>query len=59
MDSYNFMTPTNEGQTRYYWCQLRDIRPEGEKLSNMMREDVQHAFEEDHCPYRPADGGKA
>jgi vanillate O-demethylase monooxygenase subunit len=47
MDSYNFMTPTTEGQTRYYWFQLRNIRPEDETLSKMMCEDVQHAFEED------------
>jgi len=47
MDSYNFMTPTDEGRTRYYWFQLRKIRPDDEELSKMMSEDVQHAFEED------------
>ena len=47
MDSYNFMTPTTETETRYYWFQLRNIRPKDEALSQMMSEDVQHAFEED------------
>ncbi len=47
MDSYNFMTPTTAGKTRYYWFQMRNIRPDDEALSKMMTEDVQHAFEED------------
>ena len=49
MDSYNFMTPTTEGQTRYYWFQLRNIRPDDEALSKMMTQGVQHAFEEDRA----------
>lgn len=47
MDSYNFMTPTTETETRYYWFQLRSIRPEDKALSQLMTDDVQHAFEED------------
>lgn len=43
------MTPTTEGKTRYYWFQLRNIRPEDEALSKMMSEDVQHAFAEDRA----------
>ena len=49
MDSYNFMTPTTETETRYYWFQLRNLRPSDEALSTMMSEDVQHAFEEDRA----------
>ena len=49
MDSYNFMTPTTETETRYYWFQLRNIRPDDEELSKMMSEDVRHAFEEDRA----------
>ena len=49
MDSYNFMTPTTDKQTRYYWFQLRNIRPDDAALSQMMTEDVQHAFEEDRA----------
>lgn len=47
MDSYNFMTPETDGRTRYYWFQLRNIRPDDEALSKMMSDDVKHAFEED------------
>ncbi|WP_436398837.1 aromatic ring-hydroxylating dioxygenase subunit alpha [Roseobacter sp. S98] len=49
MDSYNFMTPTNAHQTRYYWFQLRNIRPDDAELSAMMSADVQKAFEEDRA----------
>ncbi len=47
MDSYNFMTPETGTRTRYYWFQLRNIRPDDAALSNMMSDDVKHAFEED------------
>jgi vanillate O-demethylase monooxygenase subunit len=47
MDSYNFMTPETSGRTRYYWFQLRNIRPDDAELSEMMSADVKHAFEED------------
>ncbi|MBZ0128115.1 MAG: aromatic ring-hydroxylating dioxygenase subunit alpha [Rhodobacteraceae bacterium] len=47
MDSFNFMTPTTQSETRYYWFQLRNIRPDDAELSRMMSDDVQHAFEED------------
>lgn len=49
MDSYNFMTPTTENKTRYYWFQLRNIRPDDQELSKMMSDDVQQAFEEDRA----------
>ncbi|MGI9348236.1 MAG: RHO alpha subunit C-terminal catalytic domain-containing protein, partial [Amylibacter sp.] len=47
MDSYNFMTPVTESKTRYYWFQLRNIRPDDSALSQLMTDDVQQAFEED------------
>ncbi len=47
MDSYNFMTPVTDSTTRYYWFQLRNIRPDDEELSKMMSAGVQKAFEED------------
>lgn len=49
MDSYNFMTPSTETETRYYWFQLRNIRPDDAELSAMMSADVRHAFEEDRA----------
>lgn len=49
MDSYNFMTPVTDRQTRYYWFQLRNVRPDDDDLSEMMSEDVREAFEEDRA----------
>lgn len=49
MDSFNFMTPTTAGQTRYYWFQLRNIRPDDAELSALMSKDVKDAFEEDRA----------
>ena len=47
MDSYNFMTPVDENQTRYYWFQIRNVKPDSEALSEIMSKGVKHAFEED------------
>lgn len=49
MDSLNFMTPETGRTTRYYWFQLRNIRPDDAALSEMMSEDVRQAFEEDRA----------
>ncbi len=59
MDSLNFMTPTTAGKTRYYWFQLRNIRPDDAALSQMMSEDVQHAFEEDRAVLNAVQAGMA
>ena len=47
MNSYNFMTPVDEHNTRYYWFQLRNIKPDDKSLSEIMSEGVRSAFEED------------
>ena len=47
MDSYNFMTPVDEHRTRYYWFQLRNIKPDDDSVSRVMSEGVTSAFEED------------
>ena len=47
MNSYNFMTPVNESQTRYFWFQTRNFDPQDESVSRQFDEDVRHAFEED------------
>lgn len=49
MDSYNFMTPVTETETRYYWFQLRNIRPDDAALSELMSDGVRAAFEEDRA----------
>ena len=40
MDSYNFMTPTTETETRYYWFQLRNIRPDDEEFVLMEKDEA-------------------
>ncbi|NNE52715.1 MAG: aromatic ring-hydroxylating dioxygenase subunit alpha [Sulfitobacter sp.] len=57
MDSYNFMTPVTEGETRYYWFQLRNIRPDDAALSEVMSNDVREAFEEDRAVLREVQKG--
>ncbi len=47
MDSYNFMTPVDERRTRYYWFQMRNVRPNDDEVSRIMSEGVRTAFEED------------
>jgi len=47
MDSYNFMTPVDENQTRYFWFQVRNVKPDSEELSQIMSKGVKNAFEED------------
>jgi phenylpropionate dioxygenase-like ring-hydroxylating dioxygenase large terminal subunit len=47
MDSYNFLTPINAKQTRYFWFQLRNFAPDDESVSKSFADDVKEAFEED------------
>ncbi len=46
------MTPVSEVETRYYWFELRNIRPNDDALSKMMSADVEKAFEEDRAVLR-------
>ena len=47
MDSYNFITPETETTSRYYWFQLRNVRPDDAALSDAMSAAVLAAFSED------------
>jgi phenylpropionate dioxygenase-like ring-hydroxylating dioxygenase large terminal subunit len=47
MDSYNFITPIDADNTRYFWFQMRNFSPHDARVSKMMDEDVRHAFAED------------
>jgi phenylpropionate dioxygenase-like ring-hydroxylating dioxygenase large terminal subunit len=47
MDSYNFMTPVDEGHTRYFWFQMRNVFPDDAAVSRQMAGGVRGAFEED------------
>jgi vanillate O-demethylase monooxygenase subunit len=47
MDSYNFMTPIDATTSRYYWFQMRNLKPNDEAVSKYMSESVLFAFNED------------
>lgn len=45
--SYNFMTPINEDQTRYFWFQHRNSDPDNAEVSKFMNDGARMAFLED------------
>ncbi|MGL4241389.1 MAG: Rieske 2Fe-2S domain-containing protein [Beijerinckiaceae bacterium] len=45
--SYNFMTPVDEDNTRYYWFQHRNTDPDDAETSRQMNEGAYMAFTED------------
>lgn len=45
--SYNFMTPVDETNSRYFWFQHRNTAPENEAISEKMFEGATMAFMED------------
>lgn len=47
MDSYNFLTPIDEKNTRYFWFQLRNFSPQDQEVSQLFNKDVRAAFLED------------
>ena len=47
MDSFNFITPVDARQARYFWFQLRNFAADDEAVSREFTEDVKHAFGED------------
>jgi phenylpropionate dioxygenase-like ring-hydroxylating dioxygenase large terminal subunit len=47
MDSYNFMTPIDDGRTMYFWIQVRNFSPQDDAMTNTMDERVAAAFAED------------
>ena len=59
MDSYNFMTPIDENQTRYYWFQMRNFAPNDEVISEKFSKSVRGAFEEDRAVLNAVQKGMA
>jgi len=47
MFSYNFMTPVDENNTRYYYFQVRNVQPRSDEISKLMAGGVRAAFLED------------
>ncbi|NNF79182.1 MAG: aromatic ring-hydroxylating dioxygenase subunit alpha [Rhizobiales bacterium] len=45
--SYNFMTPVDENNSRYYWFQHRNTDPDNQEISEKMFAGAKMAFEED------------
>jgi vanillate O-demethylase monooxygenase subunit len=59
MDSYNFMTPVDEGQTKYYWFQMRNFAPDDEEVSRQFAKSVRGAFDEDRVVLNAVQKGMA
>ncbi|MDB5836947.1 MAG: aromatic ring-hydroxylating dioxygenase subunit alpha [Caballeronia sp.] len=59
MNSYNFMTPIDESNTRYFWFQMRNFDQRDENVSRQFNEDVRHAFEEDRLILTAVHAGMA
>lgn len=59
MDSYNFMTPVDENQTRYYWFQMRNFAPDDEEVSRQFASSVRGAFDEDRAVLNAVHKGMA
>ena len=47
--SYNFMTPVDDGLTRYFWFQHRNTDANDESVSKFMNDGARMAFEEDRA----------
>jgi len=45
--SYNFMTPVDENNTRYFWFQHRNTEPDNQEISDKMFAGAEMAFSED------------
>jgi phenylpropionate dioxygenase-like ring-hydroxylating dioxygenase large terminal subunit len=59
MDSYNFMTPVDENQTRYFWFQVRNFAPDAAAVSEAMTREVRTIFAEDQAVLRAVHEGFA
>ena len=59
MDSYNFITPVDEGTTRYFWFQMRNFAPGDEAVSRAFATSVRAAFEEDRAVLEAVHRGMA
>lgn len=47
MTSYNFLTPVDEGNTRYFWLQHRNTDPHDDEITKKIASGARTAFEED------------
>ena len=47
LDSYNFITPVDEDNCRYYWFQVRNFNPNDKAEEEALTKDFIDAFSED------------
>lgn len=59
MDSYNFITPVDENNTKYFWFQMRNFSPNDEAVSEQFSKDVRQAFAEDKAVLNAVHAGIA
>jgi vanillate O-demethylase monooxygenase subunit len=59
MYSYNFMTPVDEGVSRYYYFQIRNVHPGDAAISELMANGVRAAFLEDKAVLEACQKGLA
>lgn len=59
MDSYNFMTPSDENTTQYFWFQMRNFSPNDGEVSQRFATSVRAAFEEDRVVLQAVHQGMA
>jgi phenylpropionate dioxygenase-like ring-hydroxylating dioxygenase large terminal subunit len=59
MDSYNFMTPVDDDQTKYYWFQMRNFAPDDKEVSQAFATSVRGAFDEDRAVLNAVHRGMA
>ncbi len=59
MDSYNFMTPIDENNTKYFWFQMRNFAPNDDAVSQQFSRSVKTAFEEDRLVLQAVHQGMA
>ena len=59
MDSYNLLTPVDEGRTRYFWFQVHNAPADDPDASQALAEAVRAAFEEDRIILNAVQSGFA
>lgn len=59
MNSYNFMTPVDEGHTRYYYFQISNVAPRDPQAAAAMAKGIRDAFLEDKAVLEACQTGLA
>jgi vanillate O-demethylase monooxygenase subunit len=57
MNSYNFMTPVDDANTRYFWFQTRNFAPGDAAVSTAMTDGIRTIFKEDQAVLKAVEIG--